>query len=130
MQYYCYWAASPSWLKLLFGSLEYHRRNGQRRGRYYELFRARYKFPELFSTKLWDVTGYRSCSDWSVNLRAHRIVPLDAPIFEAIEDGDTALVQSLLATKEAFITDTDKWGDTLLHVSLPSAILICKLNEL
>jgi hypothetical protein len=116
-QYYCYWAASPSWLKLLFGSLEYHRRNSQRRGRNQEFHRVRYEFPKLFSTKVWDIVGYMSLFDWTINIRTYRTLSHDAPIFWAIRGGDILLVQSLLASKEAFITDTDTWGNGLLHVS-------------
>lgn len=129
-QYYCYWAASPCWLKLLFGSLEYHRRNDQRRGRSHESHRARYKFPGLFSTKVWDFAGHMSLSDWTINIRTYRIVPYNAPIFKAVSAGDILLVQSLLASKEAFVTDTNEWGTTPLHVSSASVPWYTAFNTL
>jgi hypothetical protein len=129
-QYYCYWAASPSWLSLLFGSLEYHRRNGHRRGRNRELYRALYKSPGLFSVKVWDFAGHMSLSDWTINIRTYRIVPHNAPIFEAVSAGDILFVQSLLASKEAFVTDTNEWGTTPLHVSSASVSWYTALNTL
>src|SRR5271170_1117434 len=95
-QHYSYWALSPSWLGFLFGSLECQRQKSQSRGRNYEQVQARYKFPGLFSTNVLDIVGQRSLSDWSVNFRTYRIIPYDAPIFEAIEYGDILRVQSLL----------------------------------
>jgi hypothetical protein len=119
-QHYSYWSTSSSWLKLLFGSLAYHRQNSQRRGRNRQLLHARYTFPELFTTRVWEVAGCRSMPDWSVNFRTYRIIPDDAPILEAIKRGDILRVQSLLASKAAFVTDRDDLGTGLLHVSLSS----------
>jgi hypothetical protein len=130
-QYYSHWATSPSWLKLLFGSLKYHRRNGKRRGKYYELIRARYKLPKLFFSKVWDIAGYRSLSDWSVNMRTYRIVPYDAPIFAAIRAGDIVRVQELLASQQAFVTDRDGFGCTPLHVSIFSdPVIYCLIRQI
>lgn len=61
--HYSCWASSPSWLRLLFGSLEYQRRKGQRRGRKYEQVQAQYELPGLFSTTVLDVIRHRSLSD-------------------------------------------------------------------
>jgi hypothetical protein len=123
-QYYSHWATSPSWLKLLCGSLDYHRRNGKRRGQYYESIRARYKLPELLFNRVWDIAGYRSLSDWSVNMRIYRTVPYGAPIFAAIKAGDIVRVQELLASRQALVNDRDKWDRTLLHVSIFSDLVI------
>jgi hypothetical protein len=126
VQYHNYWISSPYWLRFLFGSFEYHSRKNHRRGQSYQRLQAWYIFPEWFSRKVWDVGGYRSLSDWSVNIRTYRIIPDDAPIFQAIRDADIVRVQNLLASKEALVTDRDGWGTTLLHVSLlPDLIIYC-----
>ena len=118
MHCYSYWITSPSWLMFWFGSLEYDRQISQNRMRNQQSFSARYKLPGLFSAKLLDVVLCRSLSDWSVDIRAYRIIPYYTPIFDATRLGDIGRVQSLLASREAFTSDRDQCGRTLLHVSL------------
>lgn len=114
-QHYRCWTRSSSWLRYLFGSLDYQRYCRQRRK--YEGCNTRYKLPDWLSAKVLEVDTYATPLDWGLRIKTYRILPYDAPIWELIKKGDLSGVQQMLASKGALVTDRDDHDWTLLYVS-------------
>jgi hypothetical protein len=124
------WTTSSSWMRYLLGSYEYWKQNRQHKGKEREEFSAKLTVP-FWPERMWDCRGYETLSGWRVNLQTYRILPINSPFFNAVEDGDIDTVRTILANRQASVTDRAyssapyslpginirDTGDTALHVS-------------
>ena len=114
------WTTSSSWMRYLLGSYEYWKRKEQYKGRDREELGAKLTIP-FWPERMWDCRGYETLSGWRFNFQTYRIVPQSSPFFKAIERGDINLVLTMLANREASVTDRfhaeGLFEVTALHVS-------------
>ncbi len=119
VEQYNNWTTSSSWMRYLFGSYEYWKRKGQNKNREREELGAKLIFL-FWPERMWDCRGYETLSGWRFNLQTYRILPLYSPFFEAVDNGDINIVRTMLADKQASVTDRGTHGpleQTALHVS-------------
>jgi hypothetical protein len=87
-------------------------------GRQTEEMNLKYQLPDWLAYQAWEVGAYRDRSAWRINLQTYRVLPSDAPIFKAVEEGDLEHVRHLLATRASYPNDRNEYdGRTPLHVS-------------
>jgi hypothetical protein len=119
VEQYNNWTASSSWMRYLLGSYEYWKRKGQYKGREREELGAKLTIP-FWPERMWDCRGYETLSGWRFNLQTYRILPDSSPFFKAVKSGDINLVRTMLANRQASVTDRCTDGvfeGTALHVS-------------
>lgn len=117
-QQYDYWISSPTWLRYLFGSLEFQRRHFRRKN--CKSLETKYYLPRWFSSKAFQIASYSTPIDWNIKIKTYRIIPLDAPIWQLIRVDDVAGVRDMLIKGEALLTDRSTYSLTLLSVRLIS----------
>jgi hypothetical protein len=113
------WTTSSSWMRYLLGSYEYWKRKGQYKGREREELGAKLTIP-FWPERMWDCRGYETLSGWRFNLQTYRILSRSSPFFKAVTNGDINLVRTMLANRQASVTDRftdDHFEGTALHVS-------------
>lgn len=112
------WTTSSSWMRFLLGSYEYWKRKGQYKGRDREELGAKLTLP-FWPERMWDCRGYETLSGWRFNFQTYRIVPRSSPFFKAVKSGDINLVRTILANRQASVTDRfhGLFEETALHVS-------------
>jgi hypothetical protein len=119
------WTRSSPWIRFLLGQFEYRRQQYIQRGRLGETVYAKYKLPEIFSYYQFTLWTRRSLSGLWLNWKVHRTIPIEDSFFIVVRQGNTSIVQSLLAEKKAYITDRDDYdGDTALHVSFQTVLKV------
>ena len=111
------WISSTPWMNFLLGSFEYHSRARLQKGKPRQEYEAKYRLPYWVSSTAFHVQGYSHLSNWRINYRSYRIMPLESPFFRAIETGDIHTVQRMIGDKSAFVTDCNEYGESALHVS-------------
>lgn len=116
---YDHWTVSSSWMRFVLGQFEYWHQQNTRSGKWQENFYARYKLPDILSHYQFTLWARRPLSGLWLNCKIHRTVSKDDSFFLAVEQGNLPIVESLLAEKKAYVTDTCNLNNnTALHVSL------------
>lgn len=72
------------------------------------------RLPNLFLNPVWEFSVFRANQGWDFSLRPYNIRPLNAPIFEAILNGNFPQVCELLHSGRASIWDRDPRGRGVL----------------
>lgn len=117
VEQYNNWTTSSSWIRYLLGSYEYWKRKGRYKGRERKELGAKLTIP-FWPERMWDCRGYETLSGWRFNLQTYRILSWSSPFLKAVESGDINLVRTMLANRQASVTDRfTSIEDTALHVS-------------
>jgi hypothetical protein len=74
------------------------------------------QFPVRFLSRRFELRFRRSYGGWDHSLRAYRMVPFDAPVFDFCLNGEVEKVQVLFDAELASPFDSDPDGNTPLHV--------------
>jgi hypothetical protein len=127
------WAGSSSWLRYLLGQFEYHQ-NTKVYGTVAQEIMAKYKPPSWFSSWIEiHLHGYSTLDGWCFRLRTYRVIPYNCNFFSAVRSGNIKKVRSLLATKEAFVTDREESSTIYMCISskegAPTALHVSVYGE-
>jgi hypothetical protein len=98
------WTTSSSWMRYLLGSYEYWKRKEQYKGRDREELGAKLTI-HFWPERMWDCRGYETLSGWRLNFQTYRILPSSSASYIAVENRDINLVRTMLANRQASVTD-------------------------
>jgi hypothetical protein len=82
-------------------------------------FAARFRLPTwfIYTSRVWELFGYRTDFGWMLTLRAYNIVPSESPILQHVQYGVVEEIQRLFRERKASPFDRDSNDFTLLDVS-------------